>query len=62
MMSRSFFAAMVVFCLAICPLSIGCGGSGPEVIEQTTSEAELQAEQEAYEKEMAQSGSQEDGD
>ena len=55
-MSRSFYAGLVVFCLSICPLSIGCGGRSEEVVEQTESEADMAAQDAAYEKEMEESG------
>lgn len=52
-MSRLFYGMMVVVCLSICPLTIGCGGSGPDVIEQTASPEELERERQEYEKEQA---------
>ena len=49
-MSRLFFSALFAFSVSV--FTVGCGGSGNEVIEDTRSPAEVQQEQDDYEKQM----------
>lgn len=53
-MTRLVYSFMFAFTLSILSFSaVGCGGSGENtVIEDTRSEAEIQQEEEDYEKQM----------
>ncbi|PHQ32306.1 hypothetical protein [Rhodopirellula bahusiensis] len=49
-MSRLFFSALFAFSVSV--FTVGCGGGGNEVLEDTRSPAEVQQEQDDYEKQM----------